>query len=1529
MRTSSFKHLQSCSFLAWFVFLLSIIGNSSVGSSICNEKERQALLSFKHNISDPNNLLSSWIDGDDDCCKWEGVGCDNRTTGHVVAVDLGPNTMCISEASCTPDWSCDINPALQGDIGPSLLDLPFLNYLDLSCNKFERIPRFIGSLHKLVHLNLSHNNFVGNIPPQLGNISTLKYLDIDNGNNGQLKVVGTLEWVSHLDSLEYLGLYFVDLFSASNCVESISKLSLLRTLHLSYFSFPHPSSLLHLNSSRSLQHLFLDQGNLTSPILNLWLNQSSDMIQLSLTGTQLYGSEKMIEELKLWRNKIVGSLNNIKKYCSIRTLHLSDNELSGSLPDMSTMLSMKLLFISNNRLVGNLMGSNIGHLSHLIGLDVSSNFLEETIDETQFSNFSKLRFLSLSGNRFKLNFSTQWIPPFQLSGISLSSCNLGPKFPKWLQTQANLEFLDISNNGISDFIPHWISNFTYVQGLNISQNFLQGFLPNLYRSTHFVIDFSNNRLEGHVPRNYSGTIFLGLSENMLSGTISFLCTDQFKRARKYLGQYAGNHLRSVNLANNKFSGEIPSSISYLNQMYSLHLRNNSLFGELPLSLKNCTSLRILDVGENELSGGIPEWIGESLIELKVLYLHSNELNGSIPLSICQLQSIRILDLSLNNLSGSIPTCFSNYSAAMTKISDQWFLIEAKFGYITFYGIYALFNTYFDYELIMWKGKEAEYEKNLRFLKVIDLSSNKLVGKFPVDLTNLYGLNSLNLSRNYLFGSIPNEIGQMKLLENLDLSNNQLSGAIPVSMADLSFLAYLNLSNNNFSGLFHSALSYKASLRLIIKGIQSYVDLHFQPNVKEMNMEMLHSQKELLKKLKKMKIGLFGTLASLISNSICMENERQALLSFKHGISDRNNLLSSWTSEDDDCCKWKGIRCDNTTAHVVALLLGPQVMSSNGTSCSPHMYCQISPSLQGEIGPSLLDLSFLNYLDLSCNQFENIIPTFIGSLHNLVYLNLSFNNLVGKIPPHLGNISTLKYLDFGSNFLSMGYTLQWISGLASLEYLNLKYTNLHQTLDWLESITKLPLLRTLHLFSYTIPNNLQSLLNLNSSKSLEYLYMEGGNLTSSLVNSWLNQSYRMKELKLFDSQLYGNLTESNIGHLSNLIELDVSSNVLEEAIDETYFSNFSKLKVLLLSDNDIKLNLSTKWVPPFQLGHLGLRSCKLGPKFPSWIRTQTCLGILDISDNGISRFIPHWLSNLTCLSHLTISQNFLRGILPNLASTFIVINFSDNMLEGPVPKNYSGATFLSLSKNKLSGTISFLCTNEFKESNYLDLSDNLFSGNIPECLGQYAGNDLGVLNLANNNLSGEIPSSLGYLNQISSLHLRNTGLFGELPISLKNCTSLRILDLGENELSGDIPVWIGESLTQLKVLYLHSNELKGSIPTSICQLQSMRVLDLSSNNFYGPIPTCFSNYSTAMTQMLDEWFLDEAHFEETPLFGILNTLHYFIFDFELVMWKGKEAEYIENLKFLKLIDLSLKWFLDRFNETSSYRLVSPSGIFPVS
>nr|GME21491.1 receptor-like protein 12 isoform X1 [Ipomoea batatas] len=344
--------------------------------------------------------------------------------------------------------------------------------------------------------------------------------------------------------------------------------------------------------------------------------------------------------------------------------------------------------------------------------------------------------------------------------------------------------------------------------MSASQNRIRGKLPNLPLGLNLV-DFSSNLLEGPIPKNYSGASELNLSNNKFSGTILDLCTNISKfnnqvdlsnnffteKLPECLGKF--NYFYTLNLANNDFFGEIPLSIGHLNNMASLHLRNNRFYGEFPVSLQNCTSLAVLDLGNNYLSGGIPAWIGESLIDLKILCLDSNELKGSIPINICQLQSIQIIDLSSNHLFGSIPTCFNSL---MTK-SDELIPNTETFGDSQqIYGILdSTKEVFFDYEWLVWKGTEVEYSKNLKFMKLIDLSNNKLVGEIPVEITDLRMLNSLNLSRNKLIGSIPDKIGQMSSLESLDLSNNQLSGAIPFSLASISFLAHLDLSNNNLSG----------------------------------------------------------------------------------------------------------------------------------------------------------------------------------------------------------------------------------------------------------------------------------------------------------------------------------------------------------------------------------------------------------------------------------------------------------------------------------------------------------------------------------------------------------------------------------------------------------------------------------------------------------------------------------------------------------------------------------------------------------
>ena len=54
------------------------------------------------------------------------------------------------------------------------------------------------------------------------------------------------------------------------------------------------------------------------------------------------------------------------------------------------------------------------------------------------------------------------------------------------------------------------------------------------------------------------------------------------------------------------------------------------------------------------------------------------------------------------------------------------------------------------------------------------------------------------------------------------------------------------------------------------------------------------------------------------NVLCLEREREALLTFKQGIINHSNRLSSWIGEE--CCMWTGISCDNITARIIHLNL---------------------------------------------------------------------------------------------------------------------------------------------------------------------------------------------------------------------------------------------------------------------------------------------------------------------------------------------------------------------------------------------------------------------------------------------------------------------------------------------------------------------------------------------------------------------------------------------------------------------------------
>ncbi|XP_018505403.2 receptor-like protein EIX2 [Pyrus x bretschneideri] len=728
---------------------------------------------------------------------------------------------------------------LQGKMmSPKLIKLKHLKYLDLSQINFNgsQVPDFIGSLSNLRHLDLSYASFGGRIPTQIGNLTHLQYLNLNANNFANVENLNS--WLPHLSALTYLYLSRSNLSNVPDWLEIVNKLPKLTNLSLSYCSLPspliHSSTLFNINSSKSLAHVDLSENQLpfsSSSSIFVWLSKYNvSLVHLDLSENQIEGGIPQsfsglcnLQELYLSNNILSGQLSWLVQILmsacpdqnSLETLALTNTYLSGSIPNLTNFSSLKYLDLYANQLSGTIPES-IGHMSRLESIYLGMNALDGVVSESHFSNLSRLRDLDMSYTSLSLNFSSNWIPPFQLYSIFLSSCMVGPHFPKWLQNQKSYKDLDISNASISDILPSWFWSPLSHQDpgsifINLSNNRIRGTIPNSrfeFSSSSFSqVNLSWNRLESPVPSFLSTATYLDLSNNKLSGLISFMCPKTSNKVSRlaFLDLSSNNlyeqlpncwtrfeNLAFLDLSDNALYGKIPTTMGSLPSIKTLKLNNNGFVGELPSSLNNLTRLGVFDVGENNLSGLIPEWLGVGLPNLAILILRSNHFYGSIPLQLCNMRDIQILDFSMNNISGNIPKCVNNWTNLALKGSPSltiWNTYNSSIGQL----------SYFEEASFIWKGMMSKYESTLGLVKCIHLSSNRLTGEIPKEIIDLVGLVSLNLSRNNLTGQITPMIGKLESLESLDLSRNHIYGGIPTSLFQIYGLGYLDLSNNNLSG----------------------------------------------------------------------------------------------------------------------------------------------------------------------------------------------------------------------------------------------------------------------------------------------------------------------------------------------------------------------------------------------------------------------------------------------------------------------------------------------------------------------------------------------------------------------------------------------------------------------------------------------------------------------------------------------------------------------------------------------------------
>ncbi|CAN6190465.1 unnamed protein product [Urochloa humidicola] len=439
--------------LAFIIITVAVVSYNHVCAMDSHAADRAALLSFKSGVQ---GNLSDWSSVSR-TCDWTGVACDLR--GRVIILILSYHN-------------------LTGVISPAIGNLSALEILGLGGNG---------------------NRLSGNLPPELGKLSRLVALDLED-----------------------------------NLLEG---------------AIPHRSTLGLLELSR----LSLNGNNLSGDIPEALFRNGSFLVNIDLSGNSLSGVIplsircRLLVNLGLSGNRLVGVIpTSISNLTSLENMILFNNFLDGVLPSpmFSKMTSLVELQLGYNNFSSDDENTNLEPFFaslvnctglQLLGLEANGfggkippifgNLTLRAIEQNDYRISGSPIEVDLSINKLKGPIPSEIFHLQRIIALNLSHNQISGEIPKSIGRAQELRYIDVSYNDLEGPIPETLSNLTELEELVLGNNRISGEIPKSIGLAEGLcsIDLSYNCLHGVMPdtlSNLTNLQHLVLNDNQLSGNIA-------------------------------------------------------------------------------------------------------------------------------------------------------------------------------------------------------------------------------------------------------------------------------------------------------------------------------------------------------------------------------------------------------------------------------------------------------------------------------------------------------------------------------------------------------------------------------------------------------------------------------------------------------------------------------------------------------------------------------------------------------------------------------------------------------------------------------------------------------------------------------------------------------------------------------------------------------------------------------------------------------------------------------------------------